>query len=530
MTMSCHTHTLTLTATHVDQLRNHLLRADGLERCAYAYCSPAADGRLLVEQLVLIPDEDTTNQSRTACRPAQAVELRLVQECLRRGMHPCLIHSHPFDHTGTPRFSAHDEKMMAQFTQFLLGHEPNAVPLYAVFSAKGVTATVYPPALNQEEQEDKTPTRKPLPVTVLGNHRLDTPLQNAADTLLPANTAIDTRRFHRGILMLGEAGQERLAGTHVVVIGTGGLGDLIAIQLAMMGVRHLTLVDPDTVETSNLPRLASAADHHVGRPKVEATKQMVWRQNPAAIVETIRAPIEEAADALHTADLIVAGVDRVSTRQWLNAFAVRHLKPYIDAGVVITTEDTEEHHPPRVEAMKGCVQTVLPGVTACLTGTNRIDPEQVRIEHLSDDELEEEIDRGYIDETAESPAPAVVPLNGVVASLTVDVVSKLITGHTPTANYLQLDLVANDLNEDAMKPRKTCPTCGPTGVLGRGTRDVTAADLDAADYDLDLAPGFARPPADTPADVDSATVIAAIRTAATTANSLRTHLQTRHSH
>ena len=523
--MSCHTHTLTLTATHVDQLRDHLLRADGLERCAYAYCSPTADGRLLVEQLVLIPDEDTTTQSRTACRPAQAVELRLVQECLRRGMHPCLIHSHPFDHTGTPRFSAQDEEMMTRFTRFILGHEPNAVPLYAVFSAKGVTAAVYPPALNHEEQEDETPTWKPLPVTVLGNHRLDTRLQNAADTIRPDNTEIDTQRFHRGILMLGEAGQDRLAGTHVVVIGNGGLGDLIATQLAMMGVSHFILVDPDTVEKSNLPRLASAADHHVGRPKVEVTKQMVWRQNPAATVETIQAPIEEAEDALYAANLIVAGVDRVSTRQWLNTFAVRHLKPYIDAGVVITTEETEADHPPRVEVMKGCVQTVLPGVTACYTCLNRGDPEQARIEHLSDDELEEEIERGYIDGTALSPAPAVVPLNGVVASLTVDVVSKLINGHTPPANYLQLDLIANDLNEDPMKPRKTCPTCGPTGVLGRGTRDETAADLDATDYDLDLDTGFARTPATRHVDGDAATVTAAIHTAVTTATGLRARLQ-----
>lgn len=512
---------LTLTAQHVEQLRAHLLREDGLERVAYGYCSPAGDDRVLVEELVCIPDEATIGQSPTACRPSREVELDLVQDCLRRGLQPLILHSHPFDHTDYPLFSPWDDDLMDDLWEFITGHEPTATPMFAALSQTGITAAIYP---------GDGPTRAPLPVTVLGNHRLDPPLGNTCPVFTGSDTAINAARFDRSVRALGEAGQHRLTATHIALIGCGGLGDLIATELAMYGVGQFTLIDPDVVDKSNLPRLVSAADHHVSRPKVEVTKQQVWRQNPVADVTTVHAPVEEAADTLHGVDLIVAGVDRISTRQWLNAFAVRHLTPYIDAGVVITTsdpDDTVDPSAPQVETMEGYIQTVLPGASACFDCLDRGDPEQARIEHLSDDELAEELDQGYIDETQLSPTPAVVPLNGTIASLAVQLVAKLVTGYALPADYLAFEGVASDLTTLSTTPRETCRTCGPTGVLGRGTREPTAADLDAAAYEIDLDSAFALTPAETSAATDTATVMAAIRTAAATAKGLRARLQHR---
>lgn len=493
--MTADTHTITLTTTHVTQLRTHVLRDDGQERVAYAYCSPAGDDRFLVEELELIPDEDTIGQSATACRPTRDRELELVQDCLRRGMQPLIIHSHPFDDTNSPQFSSRDDDLMNGLYAFITGHEPEAVPMFAVLSQTGITAAGYPGDSGE---------REPVAVTVIGNQRLDPPLANTRPLFTTGDAAIDTDRFDRGIRALTEQGQRRLANTHIAVIGCGGLGDFIATELAMYGVGRFTLIDPDVVEASNLPRLVSAVDHHVDRPKVEVTKQQVWRQNPAAEVTTVHAPVEEAVDMLRSADLIVAGVDRVSTRQWLNAFAVRHLIPYVDAGVIITTNtqtDTESESDPQVESMDGYIQTVLPGATACFTCLNRGDPEQARIEQLSDEELAEELEQGYIDDTQLSPAPAVVPLNGVVASKTVQLVAKLVTGYAPATDYLHFEGVANDLTTLTTTPRETCATCGPAGMLGRGCRDPTAADLEAAGdaIDLDLATAFESASGDTTA-------------------------------
>jgi len=138
----------------------------------------------------------------------------------------------------------------------------------------------------------------------------------------------------------------------------------------------------------------------------------------------VQAPAEDAADALKQCDLLVAGVDQISARMWLNQFAVRHCIPYVDAGVVIDTEDEDT-----ITAMEGYIQVIAPGATACFDCMDRGDPEQARIESLSDEALQEEVERGYIDETTLSPEPAVVPLNGVVASKTVQTVAKLVTGY-----------------------------------------------------------------------------------------------------
>lgn len=300
--MTAHPSTVTLTASQVTKLRDHLLRSDGQERAAYAYCSPAGDDRLLVEELVLIPDEETIGQSTTTCRPAQAVELRIIQDCLRRGMQPLMLHSHPFDLTDTPEFSARDDELTDGLREFLVGHEPDATPMFGVLSQRGITAAIYPVG---------DADRVPLPVTVLGNHRLEAPLGNTRPLFTGDDETVDTDRFDRGIRALGESGQHRLANLHVAVIGCGGLGDIIATELAMYGVGAFTLIDPDIVEESNLPRLVSAADHHVGRPKVEVTKQQVWKQQPDATVTTHQKEVEDAAAALHDADLIVAGLDRV---------------------------------------------------------------------------------------------------------------------------------------------------------------------------------------------------------------------------
>lgn len=472
---------LTLTATQVERLRTHLLRDDAMERIAYAYCSPSGDDRLLVEELVLITDEHTIGQDWKSCRADMDTELELVDDCLSRGMQPCIIHSHPFDYSPTPGFSTHDNQLMDGLFGFLTGLVLDAIPMFAVMSQSGIIGTIYPPEEN--EPGSTNPSRHALPITVIGNHRLDTPLENVASTHSLDLSDIDSERFDRTIRAIGDHSQRRLADTHIAIVGCGGLGDFIASELAMAGVGEFTLIDPDSVETSNLPRLVSAADHHVSRPKVEVTKQHLWRQNPATDVTTVHAPVEDSEEHLYDVDLVVAGVDRISTRQWMNAFAVRHLTPYIDAGTVIKADATKTS--PQIQTMEGYIQTILPGATACFDCLKRGDPERARVERLSEAEREEELERGYIDGTQLSPEPAVVPLNALVASKTVEVVAQLVTGYADPPDYVHYESFSNTLQSVSTSPIRTCHTCGVTGVLGRGTRDATGEDHEA--YDLDLA-------------------------------------------
>ena len=63
-------------------------------------------------------------------------------------------------------------------------------------------------------------------------------------------------RYSRHILLneLGIEGQERILAAHALVIGAGGLGSPVALYLASAGVGHITLVDPDSVDATNLQR------------------------------------------------------------------------------------------------------------------------------------------------------------------------------------------------------------------------------------------------------------------------------------
>ena len=77
-------------------------------------------------------------------------------------------------------------------------------------------------------------------------------------------------RYSRHILLdeIGIEGQEHILAGHALVIGAGGLGSPVALYLASAGVGHITLVDHDTVDLTNLQRQIAHRTSSVGQPKV----------------------------------------------------------------------------------------------------------------------------------------------------------------------------------------------------------------------------------------------------------------------
>ncbi|MEF3193507.1 MAG: ThiF family adenylyltransferase, partial [Halothiobacillaceae bacterium] len=82
------------------------------------------------------------------------------------------------------------------------------------------------------------------------------------------------RRYSRQILLpqMDYEGQQRLLDSHALIIGLGGLGSPASMYLAASGVGHLTLVDFDTVDLSNLQRQIVHRTTDVGRPKIESAR------------------------------------------------------------------------------------------------------------------------------------------------------------------------------------------------------------------------------------------------------------------
>lgn len=431
---------IVLSTKHVETLRNQLLQADGNERFAYLYCSPAGD-RLVTTQVHVIADDEMATLQRTACRPDPATERRHVAACLQQDMIPVMVHSHPF--SDDPSFSGLDHTLMEDHMDWINGLYPDATVGFIVLGTQNMEARCY------------TPDPNAMAVDVVGNWKLDTTVGDPANT----TETVDRERYDRNTRLFTEQGQAALQDTTVAVVGVGGLGNMAAVELARLGIGTLTLVDPDTVERSNLPRLLGATEGDIGEHKVDVLHHRVFQANPDVDITAVSTTVEATPNALADADVILGCVDQVSARLYLNEYAVKYLTPYIDAGTRIDTTDGQ------VNGMNAYLQTIAPGATACFDCLNRWNPETVRREQLSTTERKQELRRGYIDEDDLEPEPAVIHLNGTAASLAVATVAKLVTKYEQPPDFLRYDGLDNEVTEITTTPTDQCITCGR--MLGR---------------------------------------------------------------
>lgn len=88
-------------------------------------------------------------------------------------------------------------------------------------------------------------------------------------------------------MLLGPAAMERLARSHVCVVGLGGVGSWAAETLARSGVGELTLIDQDEYGESNVNRQLGAVTSTLGRPKAEVMAARTLEINPACAVHPI---------------------------------------------------------------------------------------------------------------------------------------------------------------------------------------------------------------------------------------------------
>ena len=134
---------------------------------------------------------------------------------------------------------------------------------------------------------------------------------------------------------VGLAGQRRLAGASVVVIGAGGLGCPVLSYLAGAGVGTLHVVDGDRVEASNLHRQPLFAMADVGRPKAEAAAEKLAALNPSIRVQAhvARFTVENAAALVALGELVVDCSDNFATKFLVNDAAVLAGKPAVMASI-----------------------------------------------------------------------------------------------------------------------------------------------------------------------------------------------------
>ena len=100
-------------------------------------------------------------------------------------------------------------------------------------------------------------------------------------------------RFDRQRQIFGDGGQERLGSATVGVVGGGGLGSFVVLELAYLGVGRIVIVDDDFLEPSNRNRLVGAWESHpAGVPKVAVLRDLALMIDSGLAVEAVRGRLD----------------------------------------------------------------------------------------------------------------------------------------------------------------------------------------------------------------------------------------------
>ena len=147
----------------------------------------------------------------------------------------------------------------------------------------------------------------------------------------------------------------------------GGLGVPASWALARAGAIRLTLVDPDPVELSNLPRQVIFSTADIGQPKVEAAARWIVARFPEIHVErhVIALDGSNAAGLIGEHDFVIDATDSPAAKFLINDTCIAARKPFVYGGVV---------------AMNGQAMTVIPGETACVRCVFETPPDEEEIQ------------------------------------------------------------------------------------------------------------------------------------------------------
>lgn len=221
----------------------------------------------------------------------------------------------------------------------------------------------------------------------VGKTQVDAP---AGVRLSPA----EVKRYARHLILpeVGLEGQKKLKAARVLCIGTGGLGSPVSMYLASAGVGHLTLVDFDVVDTTNLQRQVLFGALDVGRPKHEAARDRLLAMNPHIQVETVaqRFTSEIALDLVRDHDVVIDCTDNFPTRYLSNDACVLAGKPNVYGSIFRFEGQVSVFYPgaggpcyrclfpepPPPDMVPSCAEGgvlgILPGVIGCLQATECI--------------------------------------------------------------------------------------------------------------------------------------------------------------
>lgn len=165
----------------------------------------------------------------------------------------------------------------------------------------------------------------------------------------------ERRRFQRNLLVedIGEAGQEKLLESRVLLIGLGGLGSPALLYLTAAGVGEIGIVDMDRVDISNLQRQILYGEDDLGRSKTSCALERALgiRRDVRVAVHAERFTAANAREILLGYDFVIEATDNVESKFLVNDACVALDKPFSHAGVT---------------GLRGQAMTILPRRGPCV--------------------------------------------------------------------------------------------------------------------------------------------------------------------
>jgi len=145
-------------------------------------------------------------------------------------------------------------------------------------------------------------------------------------------------RYNRQIMLpqIDIDGQQKLMDAKVLIVGIGGLGSPASLYLASAGVGHLTLVDDDVVELSNLQRQIIHHDENIGDEKVWSAKHNLLKHNPLTNITTIGKRLDSASlqQQVIQADIVLDATDNFESRYLINHACVTNNTPLVSGAAI----------------------------------------------------------------------------------------------------------------------------------------------------------------------------------------------------
>jgi adenylyltransferase/sulfurtransferase len=182
--------------------------------------------------------------------------------------------------------------------------------------------------------------------------------------MTPRDNVLFANDFYSRQIILkefGKNGQQKLCAAKVAVVGVGGLGSVSSLYLALAGVGQLRLIDQDIVEVKNLHRQILYTIDDIDYPKAEIAAVKLKKINPLVKTEPITENVNQGnvEHLLAGVDLVIDGLDNMSTRYLVNRACVKLGLPYVFGAAIGMEGNLSVFATPKTP----CLECVLPNLS-----------------------------------------------------------------------------------------------------------------------------------------------------------------------